>query len=68
MHACIHASTLKMHQNILIVLDGLHSQKKVGKNLVRGDENDPNKKLRLLTYGRGGGAPRDQLVMGVGSG
>lgn len=29
MHACIHASTPKMHQNILIVLEGLHSQKKV---------------------------------------
>ena len=29
MHACIHASTPKMHQNIRIVLDGLHSQKKV---------------------------------------
>ncbi|CAM9531234.1 unnamed protein product [Ectocarpus fasciculatus] len=29
MHACIHASTPKMHQNILVVLDGLHSQKKV---------------------------------------
>lgn len=28
MHACIHASTPKMHQNILVVLDGLHSQKK----------------------------------------
>ncbi|CAN0076673.1 unnamed protein product, partial [Ectocarpus sp. 12 AP-2014] len=29
MHACIHASTPKMHQNILVVLEGLHSQKKV---------------------------------------
>lgn len=28
MHACIHASTPKMHHNILLVLDGLHSQKK----------------------------------------
>ncbi|CAB1097831.1 unnamed protein product [Ectocarpus sp. CCAP 1310/34] len=28
MHACIHASTPKMHQNILVVLEGLHSQKK----------------------------------------
>lgn len=28
MHACIHASTPKMHANLLTVLDGLHSQKK----------------------------------------
>lgn len=31
MHACIHASTHKMHLSLLVVLDGVHSQKKVGK-------------------------------------
>ncbi|CAM9691545.1 unnamed protein product, partial [Sphacelaria rigidula] len=29
MHACIHAATPRMHSNLLIVLDGLHAQKKV---------------------------------------
>lgn len=29
MHACIHASTAKMHLSLLVVLNGLHSQKKV---------------------------------------
>lgn len=31
MHACIHASTHKMHLSLLVVLDGVHSQKKVWK-------------------------------------
>ncbi|CAM9742427.1 unnamed protein product, partial [Pylaiella littoralis] len=55
MHACIHASTPKMHQNILAVLDGLHSQKKA--------------RLREASAGRGGGAGIDEIcVKGVDAG